>query len=394
MSSKKATILVVDDAPSNIDILLSILEDDYEVLVATDGEGALELAHEEMPDLILLDIIMPKMDGFEVIRRLKRDGKTVMIPVVFLTSKSEAEDIIAGFELGAVDYINKPFNSRELMVRVSTHIKLKQYQDQIDKERQSLKVRNYQLEKDIDMARAIQMKLIPKKAPLKGLASFYRPMESVGGDFYDFFTFEKEPDKVGIFLSDVSGHGVPAAFITSMIKSFLAEAQSKMEQPATFMENLNNSLYDLTAGNFATAFYGIYDVKTREFVYSNAGHNLPYIIQKEEVKYLPCPKKGLPLAVYDQSFLSDLNKNYTQHNYTLEPGSKLLIYTDGLTEAVPFSNADIEPEHDFEQIMPEVLLSLFEEPAERLIRSLYEELCAFRQKASFEDDICMVLLES
>jgi two-component system glycerol uptake and utilization response regulator len=119
----KSKILIVDDNPANIDILLELLGT-FEVRAALDGISALEAVQEELPDLILLDITMPGMDGFEVCRRLKKDPKTKEIPVLFLSASSDPDSIIKGFELGGVDYITKPYLAKEIVARVQTHLKL------------------------------------------------------------------------------------------------------------------------------------------------------------------------------------------------------------------------------------------------------------------------------
>ncbi|MCK5312441.1 MAG: hybrid sensor histidine kinase/response regulator [Desulfobacteraceae bacterium] len=128
---KKSKILIVDDTESDIDLLLETLGTDYEICVAIDGESALETFTEESPDLILLDIMMPGMDGYEVCKRLKKNGTGPDIPVIFVTVKGEEEDETKGFELGAVDYISKPFSPSIVKARVSTHLKLKQQHDQL-----------------------------------------------------------------------------------------------------------------------------------------------------------------------------------------------------------------------------------------------------------------------
>ncbi|MFK5854738.1 MAG: hybrid sensor histidine kinase/response regulator [Bacteroidota bacterium] len=119
------TILIVDDTPENIDILVELLED-FEKQIAINGEDALETAWEgDAPDLILLDIMMPEMDGYEVCEKLRANNKTKDIPVIFLTAKTEKDDIVKGFEVGGQDYITKPFDARELMERVKTQLELK-----------------------------------------------------------------------------------------------------------------------------------------------------------------------------------------------------------------------------------------------------------------------------
>jgi len=127
---KKATVLVVDDTPDNLALMSNLLKDDYKVKIANGGEKALKIAASDSPpDLILLDIMMPGMDGYEVCQRLKRDPKTVDIPVIFLTAKTEVEDEKKGLELGAVDYITKPISPPIVMARVQNHLALKAMTD-------------------------------------------------------------------------------------------------------------------------------------------------------------------------------------------------------------------------------------------------------------------------
>lgn len=123
---KKMLILAVDDNPRNLQVLGTLLsENNYEIAVAQNGLQALEFVKKNTPDLILLDIMMPEMDGYEVCRKLKSDIGTQHIPVIFLTAKTATEDIVKGFETGGVDYVIKPFNSAELLARVKTHIEVK-----------------------------------------------------------------------------------------------------------------------------------------------------------------------------------------------------------------------------------------------------------------------------
>ena len=128
---KNPLILIVDDVPKNIQILGMILGKDYRIVVAMNGPAALKQVEKVLPDLILLDVMMPDMDGFETCARLKSSTKTKDIPVIFLTARNEAEDIVKGFEIGAADYLSKPFNANELMVRVRTHIDLKFCKEQL-----------------------------------------------------------------------------------------------------------------------------------------------------------------------------------------------------------------------------------------------------------------------
>ncbi|MBF0422430.1 MAG: hybrid sensor histidine kinase/response regulator [Magnetococcales bacterium] len=129
--TKSAKLLVVDDVPANIKILVQSLHSKYRIIVATDGLSALELALSEKPDLILLDIMMPGMDGYEVCRRMKVNEQVRDIPVIFITAKDDEEDEAKGLELGAVDYITKPFSIPIVLARVKTHLRLKKAMEEI-----------------------------------------------------------------------------------------------------------------------------------------------------------------------------------------------------------------------------------------------------------------------
>jgi CheY-like chemotaxis protein len=134
IQESKQIILVIDDEPINIEFMGELLKTNYEVLFATNGQDGLDcVTAGTAPDLILLDIIMPELDGFEVCRILKESPKSKDIPVIFLTAKTQTEDIVKAFRMGAADYVTKPFNSDELMARVRTHLELKRVREsQID----------------------------------------------------------------------------------------------------------------------------------------------------------------------------------------------------------------------------------------------------------------------
>lgn len=127
------TILVVDDTEENIDVLVDLLSEDYKLLVALNGKRALELALANKPDLILLDIMMPEMNGYDVCKALKSDESTIHIPIVFITALRDDSNEELGISLGAVDYIVKPFNPALVKARVKNHLKLKSYQDNLEK---------------------------------------------------------------------------------------------------------------------------------------------------------------------------------------------------------------------------------------------------------------------
>ncbi|MEO5330807.1 MAG: response regulator [Magnetococcus sp. YQC-5] len=157
---QQASVLIVDDTETNIDMLLGILDDQYEISVAMDGPSALEIVWDDPPDIILLDIMMPGMDGYEVCRRLKADLKTKNIPVIFITAKTDVADETLGFQLGGVDYITKPISPSVVIARVATHIKLKQTSDKLALQNQNLEASNALLNSTISQLKATQEELI------------------------------------------------------------------------------------------------------------------------------------------------------------------------------------------------------------------------------------------
>jgi len=151
----KMRIMVVDDVKANIDILIETLANDYKVSVAMDGESALEDIKTNLPDLILLDIVMPDINGYEVCQRLKRDPATKNVPIIFVTSKSDESDETKGLELGAIDYITKPFSPSIVRARVRTHLSLISL-------RQTLARQNEQMKHSLSLAMEVQQNLIPQ----------------------------------------------------------------------------------------------------------------------------------------------------------------------------------------------------------------------------------------
>ena len=202
----------------------------------------LDIVEKDAPDLILLDINMPKMDGFEVVKRIRADKATEFIPIVMITAlRDTRENRIRSIEAGADDFIEKPFDSLEVLARVRSLLRIKEYQDTLAKH-------NARLEEELQMARSIQEILIPQNGvqELSGfrIASRCCPEMAVGGDFFD--VWEVAPNRLGVFISDVMGHGVSAAFVTVFIKTILAEFQELVaDNPGYFLEILNTRFNDL-----------------------------------------------------------------------------------------------------------------------------------------------------
>lgn len=192
MSEEKQTILIVDDTPENIDVLVGVLKERYKVKAAPNGEKALKVVEKNPPDLILLDIMMPVIDGFETCRRLKADSRFKDIPVIFLTAKTETDDIVRGFDLGAVDYLTKPFNSAELGVRVNTHLQLRKSQREVEQKNEQLVVLADKLSKYL--APDVYQSIFSGSKDVK-LETEYKPLTVFFSDIVSFTDTSEELDQ-------------------------------------------------------------------------------------------------------------------------------------------------------------------------------------------------------
>jgi sigma-B regulation protein RsbU (phosphoserine phosphatase) len=312
------TVLVIDDAPANIQIVNSILKDIYKIRIATSGSKALELVKvAPLPDLVLLDVVMPEMDGYEVCKSLKMDPETRDIPVIFLTGQTEVEDETKGFDVGAVDYIHKPFSPAVVKARVQTHLVLRGIREQLAQQLLAI-------QKELETARQIQLSILPSSIPkIAGLdiAARYVPMTSVAGDFYDFIVVDEE--HLGVLVADVSGHGMPAALIASMIKIAFSSQVSHAADPARVLLGLNEALCGKFEHHFVTAAYVFIDIQNRTLTYAGAGH--PPLLLWGAGGVRSIEENGLFLGKF--SFAT-----YTSRQLPLAPGDRILLYTDGIPE--------------------------------------------------------------
>jgi len=316
----KNVLLLVDDDSENIQVVNSILGDKYKIRVATNGVKALELVRvEPFPSLILLDVIMPYMDGYEVCSQLKTDPKTRDIPVIFLTGKTEVADETKGFELGAVDYIHKPFSPPIVNARVRTHLMLREAHEIVARQ---LSTMNSELE----MARQVQLSILPSEIPhLPGLeiAARYLPMSSVAGDFYDFLV--PDDQHVGILIADVSGHGLPSALIASMLQSALAAQSPHASDPTQVLAGLNRAIHGKFERHYVTACYLFVDTLQGTVRYSGAAHPPFLVWQARTGRVTEYVENGLMLGPFGDS-------PYSAGTLSLEPGDRVLLFTDGLLE--------------------------------------------------------------
>jgi phosphoserine phosphatase RsbU/P len=374
----KKTVLLVDDAPANIQVVNSILKDIYKIRIATNGPKALELAKvAPPPDLILLDVMMPEMDGYEVCTRLKSDPDTLEIPVIFLTGQTEVEDETRGFDVGAVDYIHKPFSPAVVKARVQTHLVLRGIREQLAQQLLSI-------QKELETARQIQMSILPSEIPkIEGLdiAARYVPMASVAGDFYDFIVVDEK--HIGILVADVSGHGMPAALIASMLKIALSAQAERAADPAQVLLGLNEALCGKFQHHYVTAAYLFVDTAKRTLTYAGAGHP-PLLLwggATEGVRAVE--ENGLFLGKFEFA-------TYSSVELPLQPGDWGLLYTDGISETTNPAGIEFGTERFREFLATEKNTS-----ADHFANRLLEELSHWSARSEGEDsddDITLVAL--
>lgn len=319
-TEEKKLVLVVDDATANLQVVHSMLKDDFRIRVATSGAKALALVKDiPQPDLILLDVTMPEMDGYEVCTILKATPEAKNIPVIFLTGKTKPVDEAKGFEVGAVDYIHKPFSPAVVRARVHTHLMLRDAREQLAQ--QLLSINN-----ELEMAREIQLSILPHEIPkISGLeiAARYLPMTSLAGDFYDFIIVDEK--HLGILIADVTGHGLPAALIASMLKAALSAQSPHASDPAQVLAGLNQSLCGKFQHHFATAAYLFVDMEKMSMSYAAAGHPPLLRWSISTGKASEVLENGLPLGLSPDA-------TYSAMELSVEPGDKAVLYTDGVVE--------------------------------------------------------------
>jgi len=350
---KKNTVLVVDDSPENIDLLGGILSQHYNIKVASNGEKALKIAESENPpDIILLDIMMPGMDGYEVCRRLKSNAKTQDIPVIFVTSMSEVEDETKGLAVGGIDYITKPIRSPIVQARVKNHLELREAREYLKNQNKILEQRveertkevlelqrvefelraaQEKVENELNIAAQIQRSILPSKFPAFpehsefDLYATMIPAREVGGDFYDFFLVDD--DHLAVIIADVSDKGVPAALFTMITRTIIRSIVRQRRSPSRVLSETNDLLCEGNdTGMFVTVFLAYYHLPTGQLTYSNGGHNPalsfgPYGNSKTLTR-----KHGPVLGVRP-------GLTYQEDVERLETGQILILYTDGVTEA-------------------------------------------------------------
>lgn len=380
MSESKASILIVDDTPANLTLMAGLLQDAYQVRAVTSGEKALKIAFSDNPpDLILLDIMMPEMDGHEVCRRLKADDKVREIPVIFLTAMSEEDDEEKGLKLGAVDYITKPVSPPIALSRIATHITLY-------KQKQALIESQKQLAAEINEAADYLFSTLPAQMDGEVLTRWkHIPSTSLGGDAFGYHWIDQ--DHLAIYLLDVCGHGVGSALMSvSAINALRSQSlkATDFRSPSSVLASLNNAyLMEDHNNKFFTMWYGVYNRSAHTLTYASAAHPPALLITGDshtQTECLQLTTGNLAIGVMEEMLFSEATLDLKKYN-------KLFVYSDGVYE-IEKTGGEMVTFAEYTDII--CALSNFEAPQVDDILSAMRELQA--EKGPFEDDFSLVEL--
>lgn len=366
---------------------------------ATSGNEALQLALEHDFALILLDVQMPDMDGFETAELLRVNPRTRHVPIIFVTAISrEQKHIFQGYEAGAVDYIAKPIEPTILQSKVRVfcqlyrqRLELEQRRAELARANQELSAKNRQLEEELELARRIQLGFLPKTFPRKDRIAFgneYLICTTLGGDLYDVFTIGNQ--HVGMYMADVSGHGVSAALISSMLRMTVSmmrsgsgnSANQDLLRPDQILAALNEILLEeIPEDRFITMIYAVLDLSSNVLSLASAGHPDP-------VHYPPGTGSPAFCKAPTGPALGLTRGDFPLTSFELQIDDKVLFYTDGLTEAM---NAELE------QFGDDRLIGVLREhgaaPAADVVTSIVRAVDAYRDGHEVSDDCSLLIIE-
>jgi sigma-B regulation protein RsbU (phosphoserine phosphatase) len=381
-------ILIIDDDPAIAEAMSIRLSDaGYEVFSAPDGTSGLAAARELHPDVILLDVSMPDIDGRQVLRTVRQTRSASDLPIIMATSKSESEDVVEALKLGANDYVTKPLDFPIALARVNTHFQLKRATDE-------LSAAHARMKRDLEAAARVQQTLLPDELPETDRAKFawaYRPCDELAGDSLNVFRINDR--LIGLYVLDVSGHGVPAALLSVTVTRSLSRhggefslvttsgSTTQETSPAEVASRLN-ALYPMISngGHYFTLMYGILDTATREFRFVCAGHPGPILAHPEEPdQHLQVP--ALPVGIMDEAAYEDTLLE-------LQPGDRLYVHSDGLNEERNPAGEEFGYERLLEAIADGKDMSL-----EDSIDSVVEKVVAWRGDDHLKDDVSILAME-
>jgi sigma-B regulation protein RsbU (phosphoserine phosphatase) len=377
-------LLIVDDNPNNrFTLKRRLAREGYSLVTeAENGRQAIELLETKSFDLVLLDIMMPDINGYEVLEHIKKDPKRRDIPVIMISAIDEVESVVRCIEIGAEDYLPKPFNVTLLRARVGASLEKKRMRDEITRHVE-------RMERELANARAIQLSMVPtdfpKPEPERPVSVFavLRPAREIGGDLYDFFWVA--PDVICLVVADVSDKGAPAALymaraktVIRLVATQLAEANGGAFSPADLVTKANSELCrDNPHVMFVTLFLCLLNVRTGELAWCNAGHNAPYLFNRD----------GMLTALHTEDIPAGLEPTFafSSKSGQFSDGGGLFIFSDGITEAM-----NEQGEFFGSEQLEATIQSRADSAPSDLVAAVLQQLQSFTGAAAQSDDITVL----
>jgi serine phosphatase RsbU (regulator of sigma subunit) len=411
-STSKADVLIVDDAPDHLHLVSTILtKEGYQVRTATNGSAALESVESRRPDLILLDINIPELNGYEVCRQLKADDQTRDIPVIFVSALDKMLDKARAFSVGGADYMTKPFQFEEVLALVKTHLTLRLLEQQLDSRVTELQTLTTRLQNELGVARDIQQGLLPPPTPEwpdLDVICYTQPAREVGGDFYTYYTFDTRlrlnQKRFAVAVGDVSGKGMPAALLMTIslasFKTIITQAYSlnklvtdlvtKPYSLSKFLTDLDKDIafYTATMRQYCALVYieitkpiDPHELTTLRAV--NAGCIMP-IIRRSDGSVIWVDVGGMPLgAGLGAQF------GYQEKVLNLSPGDLVILVSDGVVEA----NNSRGQMFGFDRLEQAVVTGPQSSP-KAMLEHLKAEVAAFVGLTEPHDDLTLVVIQA
>ncbi len=381
-------ILSVDDE-LDLELLLTqyfrrkIRKGEYEFHFAHNGLEALTMLLKEKDfDIILSDINMPEMDGLSLLTKIN-EMQNPALKCIMVSAYGDMGNIRQAMNNGAFDFATKPIDLDDLSLTIEKAIEQISYIKAMQQEHIQLE----SIKGDLAVAREIQQAILPRIIPpfpanahQIDIAASMEAAKDVGGDFYDFFRIDE--DHIGFVIADVSGKGVPAAIFMAVCRTLIRATGIKGGAPSECITYTNDLLVEESVSDmFVTVFYGIYNLKTGEVVYTNAGHNPPYVVKADgSIKNLPL-SKNLVAGIVE-------GYQYTEETLQLEHGETLLLYTDGVTEAI-----DTESKEYGEERLKNLLRQSAQASCQELIDMVKADVKSFAGDEEQSDDITLLAIK-
>lgn len=388
----QTTVLIIDDSEAIRRLLQAFLRaKKYHVIEASNGRMGLTTAAEEKPDIILLDISMPIMDGYSVCSSLQQDEELCTIPILMLSTLTDTESKMRAFELGAVDYITKPFSKGELLARMQTHLTISRLTTSLQQANKELLANQNQLLENLYAAADLQKSLLPKSIPdckKFHFASFFNPSQEVGGDIFNIQRLDSE--HIALYVMDVSGHGFSAAMMGAIanqalsnsgtiVSSVSANGERSVTPPRIVIQALDQE-FPLSRFNlYMTIIYLLLNTEKGTYRYCCAGHPPAIqVLSDGSTKSLDTggPPAGLGDGVWEEG------------EGSLDSGDRIFFYTDGLSEYCNEKGEFYSSERLVQSMMNVSYL-----PLQAAVQNIIGEVKKFGDQAKGDDDMTFLALE-